>query len=138
MELYEVGKLSAKQVDSLNANLNKENNPDIVETAGFEPLEVKFKRLEQNGLVARLSSDMFNSHDYREIYLNQPDLDIDPEDEIEDISEKLAARQELIKTVQAKKLAALKAQSNGQDVEAGTEEPEKQPKADKKTAQSAE
>ena len=73
MELYDFNYLSPKQVDALSSKLTKENNPYICETAGFEPLEVKFKRFEQNGIIAALQSEMFNSHDYREIYLDNPD-----------------------------------------------------------------
>lgn len=62
----------------------------VTETAGFEPLEVKFKRMEQAGIRAQFNSNEFTSSDLRNIYLN-PDFQITPEDELEDIEIKQSA-----------------------------------------------
>lgn len=74
--------------------LDKEENPCIVETAGFVPLEVKFKQFEQNGLRVQFTEDEFTSSDLRDIYLN-PDLQVYPGDDLIDIEQKLAAQQAL-------------------------------------------
>lgn len=101
-----------------------ENNDYIVETAGFVPLEVKFKQFEQNGVVAQFQTSDFTSNDYREMYLN-PDFDITPEDDFEDVEEKIAARNNFIEQYK-------KAKSNGLKEKAGTEEPkEEKPKEEK-------
>lgn len=131
MKLYEIECMDPKQCEKVKSVFTKENNPDICETAGFEPLEVKIKRMEQNGLVAQLTGNDFSSHDLRDIYLNHPEFDITPEDEEEEIYEKLQMRQEYINKMKAEILA----KSNGVNVEAGTEEPEK---TDKKVPPAAE
>lgn len=69
-----------------------EGNEVIVETAGFVPLEVKLKRFEQNGMLMQFNENEFTSSDLRSIYLN-PDFDITPEDDFEEVQEKLYAQQ---------------------------------------------
>ena len=64
----------------------------VVETAGFVPLEVRFKRMQENGIIAQFHEGDFTSSDWRDIYLNHPDFDIDENDELEDIQEKQAMR----------------------------------------------
>lgn len=71
------------------------DNEYICETAGFIPLEVKFKRFEENGIRAQFSTDSFSSSDLREIYLN-PDFEIRQGDDLIDIEAKLMAREEYI------------------------------------------
>lgn len=120
--------MSAKDVEACKAKF-EDNNDYIVETAGFVPLEVKMKQFEQNGFIAQFLVSDFDSNDYRNIYLN-PDFNITPEDDLEDIQEKLAAQRSYAEEIK-------KAKSNGVNeppkaAEAGTEEPEI------KSAQSAE
>lgn len=79
-----------------------ENNDVIVETAGFVPLEVKFKRFEQNGLIAQFNESEFTSSDLRDIYLT-PDFEISPEDDFEEVQEKLIAQQNYIIQLKDKK-----------------------------------
>ena len=64
-------------------------NEDIVETAGFVPLEVRFKQMEQAGLRSQFFENEFNSHDVTDMYLNHPEFDITPEDDIEEAMEKI-------------------------------------------------
>lgn len=81
-----------------------EHNEVIVETAGFIPLDVKFKRFEQNGVIAQFSTSEFTSSDMRNLYAN-PDFEIYPDDELEDIQEKISAYNEYrSKYIQNKKL----------------------------------
>ena len=54
---------------------------DIVETAGFVPLEVRFKQMEQAGFRAQFFESEFSSKDVTDMYLNHPEFDITPEDE---------------------------------------------------------
>lgn len=86
---------------------DKELNPCIVETAGFVPLEVKFKQFEQNGFRAQFTEDQFTSSELRDIYLS-PDLQIYPCDDLIDIEEKLNAQRELMIQIQKEKEEALK------------------------------
>lgn len=79
--------MSEKEVNSLGADLG--DNPVIVETAGFIPLEVKLKRFEQAGQIMQFNTSEFTANDYRELYLN-PDFQIYPDDELEDVEEKLS------------------------------------------------
>lgn len=106
-----------EEIKPVYADLNPDFNKYKTETAGFVPLEVKFKRFEEDGLVAQFNSSDFTSTDYRDIYLN-PDFEITPEDDYEDIQEKLQLREQYISKLKA-------AKSNGHDEMAGTVEPEK-------------
>lgn len=105
------------------SKFNPEENKYIVETAGFVPLEVKMKQFEQNGIIAQFQQQDFTSHDLREIYLN-PDFDITPEDDFEDIQDIIAARNDFINEIKSKKL-----ESQAIEGKAGTQEPEKNPPA---------
>lgn len=69
-------------------------NKIITETAGFVPLEVKFKRFEQAGIRAQFNESEFTSTDYREMYLT-PNTEIYPNDDLETVLEKLAAQEEI-------------------------------------------
>lgn len=93
--------LSEKEVSALSSELNEENNPYICETAGFIPLEIKFKRFEQAGQMARLNASDFTSSDYREMY-QSPDFDIYPDDDLDEIEEKMIALKKHITEVKKK------------------------------------
>ena len=58
---------------------------DIVETAGFIPLEVRFKQMEQAGIRAQFFESEFSSKNVQDMYLNHPEFDLTPEDDIEDV-----------------------------------------------------
>lgn len=79
------------------------DNEYITETAGFIPLEVKLKQFEQNGLIAQFQAGDFTSHDYREMYLT-PDFDITPEDDFEDVQEKMELHRQFIEKYKKEKL----------------------------------
>lgn len=111
--------LDKEDVARLDWQPSKEGNKYITETAGFIPLEVKMKQFEQNGLIAQFQVSDFTSHDYRDIYLNHPNFEITPEDELEDIQEKLQARTAYVESLKKQK--------------AGTLEPEKE--SEKKLAE---
>lgn len=77
-----------------NFTKDKELNPIIVETAGFIPLEVKFKRFEQAGLKAQFNASEFTSSDFRDMYLG-PNTEIYPNDDLETILEKEALQEKI-------------------------------------------
>lgn len=82
-----------------------EKNPRIVETASFVPLEVRLKRLEENGIRAQFAQDMdLTSEEMRTLYLH-PDFEITPYDELEEIEEKLLARQSYLQQLLKQKAA---------------------------------
>lgn len=72
---------------------------DIVETAGFVPLEVRFKQMEQAGIRAQFHESEFTSRDMSDMYLNHPEFDLTPEDDIEEAMEKIALREAWINQV---------------------------------------
>lgn len=63
-------------------------NEYIVESAGFIPLSVKFKKFEQDGYIAKFSVDDFDSSDYNNLYSD--DVLICPDDDEFDIADKIA------------------------------------------------
>lgn len=85
-----------------------EHNERIVETAGFIPLDVKLKRFEQAGIAAQYHTSEFTSNDFRNLYAN-PDFELYPDDELEEVQEKLKAynayRNAYIKSLKAGDLA---------------------------------
>lgn len=93
--------LSVKQIEARCSDLSQENDY-ICETAGFVPLEVKFKRFELAGQAAVLNASEFTSQDIRDLYLN-PDFDIYPDDDLDEIETKMIAlrkhQQEIISKV---------------------------------------
>lgn len=105
----------------------KEHNEYITETAGYIPLEVKLKQFEQNGVIAQFQQSDFTSHDYREMYLN-PDFDITPEDDFEEVEEKIKAKNEFILQYQKSKVGSFEktADSPSDSAAAQTEEKQKE------------
>lgn len=100
MKRYEIPGLSEKEVHALGKE-KLINNACICETAGFEPLEVRMKRLEMNGMLRNAQRSELTANDYREMYLN-PDYNLSLDDEPEDIIEKMKAIQQHIREVQQK------------------------------------
>lgn len=78
----------------------------VTETAGFEPLEVRFKKMEQAGFRAQFFESDFDSADLREIYLHHPEFTLQEGDELEDVIEKDAMRSAFIRGLLEKKAAA--------------------------------
>lgn len=74
-------------------------NEEIVETAGFIPLEVRIKQMEQAGFRAQFFESEFTSKDVTDMYLNHPEFDITAEDDIEEAMEKIEAREAWINKV---------------------------------------
>lgn len=70
-------------------------NEYITETAGFVPLEVRFKQMEQAGIRRQFLESDFTSSDLRDIYLH-PDFTYDENAELEEIDAKRRAQREYI------------------------------------------
>lgn len=88
MKFKSIERFDGKQIAAGCSEFDPEFNKYKTETAGFIPLEVKMKQFEQNGMIAQFQVSEFTSTDYRNMYLN-PDYDITPEDDLEDVQEKL-------------------------------------------------
>lgn len=71
----------------------------LTETAGFIPLDVKFKQMEQAGFMAHFLESEFSSRDISDMYLNHPEFDITPEDDYEEMYEKIQMRAAWIEEV---------------------------------------
>lgn len=100
MNLNEPCRLTDKQIESFKVK-KLINNEYICETAGFVPLEVKFKRFEQAGIRQQINASDYTSSDYRDMYLN-PDYQVYPDDEIEEVEAKFIALHNHIEEVKAK------------------------------------
>lgn len=70
------------------------NLTSIVETAGFVPLEVRFKRMEQSGYVAQFYTSQFDSDDYRQIFMGD-ETEIYADDDEDTVMIKLAKQQKI-------------------------------------------
>ena len=75
MELYEKECFTPKQKAAI---LEKDfkHNEYICETAGFIPLEVKFKRLEQAGIKSQISASDYTYCGNRLMYNPKPKFEI--------------------------------------------------------------
>lgn len=80
----------------------QEWHEQLVETAGFVPLEVRFQRLVESGQRVQLQAQEFDSVDMRKLYLDD-EFRIEPDDELEDIYEKMNARKAFMESLRAKK-----------------------------------
>lgn len=77
-----------------------DDNPYIVETAGFVPLDVRFKQMEQAGIQAKFNAEDFTVQDWRDIYFGE-DTEIYSTDEIEDVERKLALQRDKYNSILA-------------------------------------
>lgn len=112
---YKIDTFTADDVKNLCCSYtdDKDANPLLTETAGFIPLDIKFKQFTQNGIVASFSESDFDSHDYNEIY-NDDSLTITPYDDLEDVQSKLFLQAQRKRDILARK----KAESSTSDTEA--------------------
>lgn len=65
-------------------------NKKLVDTAGFVPLQVRIKQFLVSGEQSKLSSEMFDSDDWRYMYEHINDNSLEVGDDIEDVSRKLS------------------------------------------------
>lgn len=80
-------------------------NEKLVETAGFVPLEVRMKQMEQNGLMAQFQLGELSPEDLRQAYL-MPDFEIDPDDELEEAIAKEQLREAFLQKLREERAKA--------------------------------
>lgn len=80
-------------------------NERVVETAGYVPLEVRMKQMEQAGLRQQFVMGDLSPDDLRAAWLSQ-DFEITPEDELEEVFAKTAARNEFLEKLKAERMKA--------------------------------
>lgn len=73
---------------------DKELNPVVVETAGYVPLDVRFKQMEQAGIRAQFFASEFTSDELRNVYFGE-NTEIYPGDDLEEIQEKLMLQEQI-------------------------------------------
>lgn len=91
---YDWGEIPEREQLLADAPWQSKANAYITETAGFIPLSVKFKRFIENGLVAQFKESDFTSSDWRTLYRDDPELDISPDDEFDEVQAKLERREQ--------------------------------------------
>ena len=68
---------------------------EITETAGYLPLEVRLKQLEQQGYIAKFHREEFDTDEISELW-TRPDFEILPTDDLEDVQAKMALRRDYL------------------------------------------
>lgn len=87
---------------SLDIAVNpKVDYKEITETAGYLPLNVRLKQLEQQGYIAKFNSNEFDSDEISELW-TRPDFEILPTDELEDVQSKLELRRAYLRELAQK------------------------------------
>lgn len=66
------------------------DNDILVDTAGFVPLDVRIKQFLLAGEQAKISSEMFDSDDWRYMFEHVNDNTLEVGDDIEDVNRKLS------------------------------------------------
>lgn len=79
---------------------------EIVDTSGFEPLEVKIKRMLLAGQVASIRANLYDSYEIREMYDSIPDVVDDQYDDLEEVNAKIARINEIRAEIYSRKFGA--------------------------------
>lgn len=79
---------------------------EIVDTSGFEPLEVKIKKMMLAGQVATIRANLYDSYEIKEMYDSIPDVVDDQYDDLEEVNAKIARINEIRAQIYARKFAA--------------------------------
>lgn len=90
----------------LKPSLEIAKNPEIdykemTETAGYLPLDVRLKQLEQQGYIAKFKAEEFDSDEISELW-TRPEFEILPTDELEDVQQKFALRRAYLQDLSQK------------------------------------
>lgn len=90
----------------LKPSLEIAKNPEVdykemTETAGYLPLDVRLKQLEQQGYIAKFKAEEFDSDEISELW-TRPEFEILPTDELEDIQQKLSLRRAYLQDLSQK------------------------------------
>ena len=79
---------------------------EIIDTSGFEPLEVKIKKMLLAGQVASIRANLYDSYEIREMYDSIPDVVDDQYDDLEEVNAKIARINEIRAQIYARKFSA--------------------------------
>lgn len=79
---------------------------EIVDTSGFEPLEVKIKKMLLAGQVASIRANLYDSYEIREMYDSIPDVVDDQYDDLEEVNAKIARINEIRAEIYSRKFGA--------------------------------
>lgn len=82
------------------------NVKEIVDTSGFEPLEVKIKKMLLAGQVATIRANLYDSYEFKEMYDSIPDVVDDQFDDLEEVNAKIARINEIRAQIYARKFSA--------------------------------
>lgn len=93
---------AAQQQSAVDDDGNPLWNEQVTETAGFVPLEVRMKQMEQAGLLQQAMLQDVTADDLREAWLTS-DFEISPDDELEEVFAKDRARREFLETIKAER-----------------------------------
>lgn len=104
-----VSAAAAQQQSALDDDGNPLWDEQVTETAGFVPLEVRMKQMEQAGLLQQAMLQDVTADDLREAWLSS-DFEISPDDELEEVIAKDRARREFIDTIKAERQKEFDAQ----------------------------
>lgn len=105
-EAYDYDACVKAAAEQQQAELDEDDEPlwneQLTETAGFVPLEVRMKQMEQAGILQQAMLQDITADDLREAWLTS-DFDIAADDELEEIIAKDRARREFIETIKAQR-----------------------------------
>lgn len=79
---------------------------ELVDTSGFEPLEVKIKKMLLAGQVASIRANLYDSYEIKEMYDSIPDVVDDQYDDLEEVNAKIARINEIRAQIYARKFSA--------------------------------
>lgn len=79
---------------------------EIVDTSGFEPLEVKIKKMMLAGQVATIRANLYDSYEIKEMYDSIPDVVDDQYDDLEEVNSKIARINEIRAQIYSRKFGA--------------------------------
>lgn len=104
-ELYDWDEALERIAESQRSAKDEDGNSlwdeQVTETAGFVPIEVRMKQMEQAGLVQQAIGSELTAEDVRAAWLSS-DFEISPDDELEDIVAKDRARREFLTEMKAR------------------------------------
>lgn len=95
------------EVETLKpSGVSFKNVKEIVDTSGFEPLEVKIKKMLLAGQVASIRANLYDSYEFKEMYDSIPDVVDDQYDDLEEVNAKIARINEIRAQIYARKFSA--------------------------------
>lgn len=95
------------EVETLKpSGVSFKNVKEIVDTSGFEPLEVKIKKMMLAGQVASIRANLYDSYEIKEMYDSIPDVVDDQYDDLEEVNAKIARINEIRAEIYARKFSA--------------------------------